>query len=61
MISTLRGVAAGGVGTRHARRNRSWYGTRVAPVRWEALRTTTSQGFGVVRGKASACCFRHPD
>ena len=39
---------------------RSLYGTRDAPARWEALYTSTLQGFGFERGRASACCFHHP-
>eukprot|EP00969_Alexandrium_andersonii_P022648 991135-Alexandrium_andersonii.AAC.1 len=44
-----------------AKLNHSLYGTRAAPARWEALYTATSQGFGFVTGKASACCFYRPD
>eukprot|EP00969_Alexandrium_andersonii_P348758 15420711-Alexandrium_andersonii.AAC.1 len=40
-----------------AKLDRSLYGARAAPARWEALRAATLQGFGFVRGKASACCF----
>eukprot|EP00969_Alexandrium_andersonii_P252922 11178587-Alexandrium_andersonii.AAC.1 len=36
---------------------RSLYGTRAAPVRWEALHTETLESFGFARSKASACCF----
>eukprot|EP00969_Alexandrium_andersonii_P210405 9294743-Alexandrium_andersonii.AAC.1 len=36
---------------------RSLCGTRAAPVRWEALYTSTLESFGLARGKASACCF----
>eukprot|EP00969_Alexandrium_andersonii_P029269 1277689-Alexandrium_andersonii.AAC.1 len=34
---------------------------RAAPARCEALYTTTLQGLGFIRGKASVCCFYHPD
>eukprot|EP00969_Alexandrium_andersonii_P011714 510547-Alexandrium_andersonii.AAC.1 len=36
---------------------RGLYGTRAAPARWEALRTSTLESFGFARGNASACCF----
>eukprot|EP00969_Alexandrium_andersonii_P115770 5120116-Alexandrium_andersonii.AAC.1 len=42
-----------------AKPRRSPCGTRAAPARWEALRTSTSESFGLARGKASACCFYH--
>eukprot|EP00969_Alexandrium_andersonii_P256978 11361355-Alexandrium_andersonii.AAC.1 len=41
--------------------SRSLRGTPAAPSRWEALYMTTLQGFGFAQGKASACCFYHPD
>eukprot|EP00969_Alexandrium_andersonii_P216249 9551603-Alexandrium_andersonii.AAC.1 len=34
---------------------------RAAPARWEALFSTTLQGPGLVRGKASAHCYHQPD
>eukprot|EP00969_Alexandrium_andersonii_P062999 2774952-Alexandrium_andersonii.AAC.1 len=43
-------------GTR-AKLRRRLYGARVAPARWEALRTSASETFGFVRGKASSRCF----
>eukprot|EP00969_Alexandrium_andersonii_P111121 4905304-Alexandrium_andersonii.AAC.1 len=43
-----------------AKLNRSLYGARAAPARWEALYTTALQGLGFVHGKASARCFYHP-
>eukprot|EP00969_Alexandrium_andersonii_P004748 205605-Alexandrium_andersonii.AAC.1 len=39
---------------------RGLYGTRATPSRWEAPNAETLEGFGFVRGEASACCFRHP-
>eukprot|EP00969_Alexandrium_andersonii_P224651 9921517-Alexandrium_andersonii.AAC.1 len=39
---------------------RGLYGTRAAPSRWEALYTSTLEGFGSIRGRANACCFHHP-
>eukprot|EP00969_Alexandrium_andersonii_P265153 11718361-Alexandrium_andersonii.AAC.1 len=36
---------------------RSLCGTRAAPARWEALRTSVLESFGLARGEASACCF----
>eukprot|EP00969_Alexandrium_andersonii_P155068 6855523-Alexandrium_andersonii.AAC.1 len=40
-----------------AKLRRSLYGTRAAPARWEALYTETLESFGLVKGRASACCF----
>ena len=36
------------------------YGTRAAPRQWEAYAAAVLLKAGVVRGKASAVCFRHP-
>eukprot|EP00969_Alexandrium_andersonii_P130974 5791630-Alexandrium_andersonii.AAC.1 len=44
-----------------AKLRRSLYGTRAAPARWEALCTETLASFGFAKGKASACCFYHPE
>ena len=37
------------------------YGTKHAPARWEAHYTEKLEGLGFIRGKASSCCFMHPD
>eukprot|EP00969_Alexandrium_andersonii_P273699 12097117-Alexandrium_andersonii.AAC.1 len=44
-----------------AKLRRSLNGTLAAPARWEALHTGTLESFGFAKGKASACCFHHPE
>eukprot|EP00969_Alexandrium_andersonii_P055119 2429244-Alexandrium_andersonii.AAC.1 len=44
-----------------AKLRRSLYGTRAAPARWGALYIETSESFGFARGRASSCCFYHPE
>ena len=39
---------------------RCLYGTRDAPVHWEALYTKELKTMGFRPGKASSCCFYHP-
>eukprot|EP00969_Alexandrium_andersonii_P169193 7479573-Alexandrium_andersonii.AAC.1 len=39
---------------------RSLRGARAVPSRWESRCTETLEGFGFVRGEASACCFHRP-
>ena len=39
---------------------RCLYGTRDAPARWEALYTERLRAMGFNPGKASGCCFYHP-
>jgi hypothetical protein len=39
---------------------RCLYGTRDAPARWEAFLASELEKMGFLRGKASPCCFHHP-
>ena len=43
-----------------ARLKRCLYGTRDAPARWEAHLAKQLQSMGFLRGRASPCCFYHP-
>ena len=44
-----------------ARLKRCLYGTRDAPARWEAFLADKLQSMGFVKGRASPCCYHHPD
>ena len=42
-----------------ARLIRCFYGSRVAPARWEAFLAEQLKLMGFTRGKASTCCYQH--